>query len=270
MQSLGLELPTVLVLLPPSEGKAASPRRGRPVALDELSFPTLTPLRERVLCALTTASARPDAAALLGVGPGAAAEIARNLRLRDAGTRPAHELYTGVLFQALDYPGLGASARRRAASRLVIVSALWGALRPGDRIPPYRLAMDVQLPGIGRLAAAWRPALAAVLPEAAGRGVVIDCRSTSYAAAWTPAAELAARTVAIRVEQEQPSGARTVVSHLAKYTRGEVTRHLLETAPDARRIRDVVAAIGTRWKVDPQPPARPGGTWTLTVVRPPA
>ena len=36
----------MLILLPPSEGKAAPARRGRPVELAALPHPGLTPLRE--------------------------------------------------------------------------------------------------------------------------------------------------------------------------------------------------------------------------------
>ncbi len=45
---------------------------------------------------------------------------------------------------------------------MLVVSALFGLLRPGDRIPPYRLSMDVDLPGIGRLAPFWRRGLGPV------------------------------------------------------------------------------------------------------------
>ena len=72
-----------------------------------------------------------------------------------------------------------------------------------------------------------------MLAEAAGRGVVVDCRSSSYAAAWRPGPEVAARTVAVRVLREQ-DGARSVVSHMAKHTRGLVARALLQ-APRAPR-----------------------------------
>ena len=257
----------MLVLLPPSEGKAAPPRAGRPVDVAALSFPELGPTREKVLDALVETSRRPDALALLGAGVSLADDVARNARLRDLPTRPAHAVYTGVLYEALGFPTLSAAGRRRAARRVVVASALWGFVRPGDRIPAYRLSMDADLPGLP-LAATWRPVLGPALAAAAGpRGVVVDCRSGPYAAAAPIRGPLADRAVAVRVLREQ-DGARTVVSHLAKLTRGEVTRHLLELPADPRTPRALADAVGARWPVELHEPDRRGTPWTLDVVLP--
>ena len=75
----------MLILLPPSESKAEPPRRGRPVDLERLSFPELGAMRLRVLEALATTSAHPDAPARLGFGASLAAEVARNTRLLSRG-----------------------------------------------------------------------------------------------------------------------------------------------------------------------------------------
>ena len=48
------------------------------------------------------------------------------------------------------------------------MSALYGAVRPTDRIAAYRLAMGTTLPDVGALAATWRPALDQVLPPLVG------------------------------------------------------------------------------------------------------
>jgi cytoplasmic iron level regulating protein YaaA (DUF328/UPF0246 family) len=258
----------VLVLLPPSESKAAVPRRGRPVDLSALSFPELTAMRVRVLEALATASATPDAAARLGFGASLAAEVARNVRLLELPALPASRVYTGVLYDALDWPALDAPARRRATHRVVVVSALWGALRPGDRVPPYRLSMGTTLPGVGPLAAAWREVLGPALTAAAGRrGVVVDCRSAVYAAAWTPTGAPAARTAAIRVLRDGPAG-RSAVSHLAKHTRGEVARYLLASAQEPRDVPELAELLGHRWDVEVRPPSRPRRPWCLDLVLP--
>jgi len=259
----------VLVLLPPSESKSAPAHRGRPVDLQRLSFPELTDLRQRVLEALITTSARPDARTLLGVGASLADEVARNTTLAAIPARPAAQVYTGVLYDALGWDSLSPAGRRRAQRRVIICSALWGALRPGDRIPPYRLSMDGELPGLGGLARLWRSELPAALTGAAGRGsVLVDCRSGSYAAA-APAtalpAAVAARTVAVRVLREV-AGRRSVVSHLAKHTRGEVARFLVESADDPRTPADLADLVGTRWPVELGVPARAGAGPILDVV----
>nr|WP_284290495.1 peroxide stress protein YaaA [Angustibacter aerolatus] len=164
---------------------------------------------------------------------------------------PRPRLYTGVLYEALGLESLPPAARRTANRSLVVVSALWGALRPTDAVPPYRVSMGTSLPGIGPLAAYWRPLLDAPLTEAAGDGLVVDCRSSTYQAAWTPGPDLAARTVAVRVLREA-DGRRSVVSHMAKHTRGEVVRHLLLRGGRAPRTpARLAAAVGEAFEVEP-------------------
>jgi uncharacterized protein len=256
----------VLLLLPPSEGKAPEARCRRPVDLDRLSWPELNGPRTRVLDTLAAVSARPDAAQVLGVGPSLAAEVERNTRLRSVGARPVRALYTGVLYDALDLASLPPAGRRSAGRSVVVISALWGALRPGDAVPPYRLSMSTDLPGIGPLATFWREHLDGPLTEAAGSGVVVDCRSATYQAAWSPAPSVATRTVAVRVLREH-AGKRSVVSHMAKQHRGQVARHLLTrpgTAP--RSPRTLAAAVAEAFRCELTPPPRAGRSWTLDVV----
>jgi cytoplasmic iron level regulating protein YaaA (DUF328/UPF0246 family) len=259
----------VLILLPPSESKNPPPKRGKSVDLGTLSFPGLTALRTRVLDALMATSIRPDALARFGVGTSIAPEIERNAQLNRVPARPALEVYSGVLYDALSAPTLSVAAKRRANSRLVIVSALWGAVRPVDRIPAYRLNICANLVGVGPLEPAWRALLGPVLAEAAGpRGLVVDCRSSSYQAAGMPVG-LGDRTVAVRVHR-QAAGGRSVVSHMAKHTRGEVARHLLESGADPRRPHGLAEALADRWDVELIRPARPGRPWTVEIVVPAA
>lgn len=248
----------MLILLPPSESKAGR-SRGRSLAWDALSFPALTDQRRAIARALAKVSAHEDAAATLGVSANLASEVARNLVLEASPALPAARVYSGVLYEALDYASLDSAARRRANRWLVVVSALFGAVRPTDAIVPYRLSMDVNLPGIGPLAAAWRPELSGVLPDAAGRGVVVDCRSSTYAAAWTPHGPLAERWIQIRVP-----GA----THMAKHTRGLVARHLCQAGADARSVPALVDVVARRFRVSLAEPTRPGKPWILDAAVP--
>lgn len=220
----------VLILLPPSEGKS-TPRRGKPLDLASLSAPELTSARDEVLDALIELCAtRPalDAATVLGLGTTQIEEVARNAGLRTAGTTRADRLYTGVLYDALGLADLDAAARRRATRSLLITSSVFGVVRPGDRLPAYRLAGGVSLPGLGPIAGHWRRALDPSMTSLAGRGLVVDLRSSTYAAFWRPSKELATRVVTTRVLHEQ-DGRRSVVSHFNKATKGRLVRTLLES-----------------------------------------
>lgn len=220
----------MLVLLPPSEGKAPG-GRGAPLDLSSLTHPALNPVRERLVAALQAAAAT-DLEVLAGALGCSVEEARKDLRLTTSGTLPASRRYTGVVYEALSYATLSPAARRRANSSLRVASALFGLLGPPDRIPAYRLSGGTSLPGVGSLAAAWRPVLE---PEiAAHRGLVVDLRSGPYAAlARVPDA------VQVRVLRES-DGARTVVSHDNKYTKGLLARELCERG--ARRVEDVAEA----------------------------
>ncbi|MFJ3215019.1 peroxide stress protein YaaA [Kitasatospora sp. NPDC086801] len=256
----------MLVLLPPSEGKAAS-GDGVPVALDRLSLPGLTAARGVVLDALVGLCRGDEdtAAEVLGLSPGLRGEIARNAGLPVAGARPAGEVYTGVLFDNLGLATLDAAAYERAERSLLVFSGLWGAVRISDRIPPYRCSMGVKLPGPGALGSYWRGAMASVLPEVAD-GLVLDLRSSAYAAAWKPAGEVASRTATVRVLQER-DGKRTVVSHFNKATKGRLVRDLLVTGVEPKtpaELLDALRALGHRVELAAEGTARK--PWQLDVV----
>jgi cytoplasmic iron level regulating protein YaaA (DUF328/UPF0246 family) len=198
----------MLVLLPPSEGKA-EPEAGEPVDLGSLAFAAeLGERREQVLDAFD---------------PG----------LRDAPAAPAAAVYAGVLFGRLELPKLPAKARRQ----VLIFSALWGVVRSDDRIPHYKFPPKTKLKGVGAPAAYWRPALAEALPDEEGE-LIVDMRSAAYASFWKPKR---AALLAVRAFTER-EGERKAVSHMAKASRGDVARALL-AAKKAPRDPEGAAAI---------------------------
>jgi cytoplasmic iron level regulating protein YaaA (DUF328/UPF0246 family) len=204
----------MLILLPPSEGKA-TPRRGKPVDLDGLAHAdALSPLRERLIATV-------DPALL-------SAPAARSSRI-----------YTGVLYGQLDFASLSPAARRRAAKDVLIASGLWGLLRPSDRIPTYKLPIGDPVAGIGPLAAAWRPLVAEALAAAdTKRQLVVDCRSGAYSTVWRPKN---AAHVEVNAFREAPDGSRKPISHMAKASRGLVARAAL-MAPTAPRSPEALLA----------------------------
>jgi cytoplasmic iron level regulating protein YaaA (DUF328/UPF0246 family) len=212
------------ILLPPSEGKAI-PATGEPVDLAALAFAEeLWEKRESLIAAL---------------GPS----------LRTAPAGPALEVYNGVLYQRLGLAESSAVARRRAAKQVLIASALWGFVRLEDRIPHYKLPPSTKLDGIGPLAAWWREALAAALPDETSE-MVLDMRSGAYRAMWKPKQ---AKLLAVRAFREE-KGERKAVSHMAKAVRGEVSRALLHAKREPRTPEEVAAvAAQAGFKVELTP-----------------
>ncbi|GAB3555397.1 peroxide stress protein YaaA [Arthrobacter tumbae] len=236
----------MLILLPPSEGKTAAVK-GRRLDLASLAFPGLTDARSEVLAALAKASAHHDAHAVLGVGDSLAEEVRRNTELHETPAAPAHAIYSGVLYDALGYRSMTPTQKRKADAAVVVVSALWGAVGFADPLPAYRLSMSVELPDTGRLAPFWRQRLAAVLDDRAGDSLIVDCRSSTYATVWSGVPE---RTVAVNVFQER-NGVRTVVSHFAKHTRGELARHLLtRRGKQPATAGQLLRAASERWSCE--------------------
>jgi uncharacterized protein len=270
----------VILLLPPSEGKSAA-GTGMPLDLGTLKLSGLAPARERVLDALGELARGPLEAALatLRLTPRQADEVARDGVLRTAPTLPAADRYTGVLYEALDLPGLrreNPAAYEVARGSLLVFSGLWGVVGPDDAIPAYRCAMAASLPGVGPLATHWRAALGRALPGYVGDRLVLDLRSAPYAAAWRPAAtrpELAERVVAMRVLHERIVDGvprRSVVSHFNKATKGRLARALLthltagQAPDDPKRLADLLADLGFRAELTP--PDRPGRPYAVDVV----
>ena len=226
-------LPSVFVLLPPSEGKAIG-TDGPPLDLTALSFPTLTAVRRRLVAdVVRLAKQQPTALqAALGLSDGQHREVVKDALLKKAPTLPAGELYTGIVYDNLSLWTLTGAAAERARESLVVASALFGLLRPGDRVPPYRLSGGTVLPGLGGLAPRWQPVLEPLL---AREKLVVDLRSGAYAAlARVPEA------VQVRVLRDT-DGRRTVVSHDNKWTKGQLARALCEHG--ARSVADV-AEVG--------------------------
>jgi cytoplasmic iron level regulating protein YaaA (DUF328/UPF0246 family) len=172
----------MLVLLPPSEGKA-EPEAGDPLDLGSLAFAgELGERRAQVLDAFD---------------PG----------LRKAPAAAAAEVYTGVLFGRLELPKLPARPRKR----VLIFSALWGVVGPDDRIPFYKLPPKTKLKGIGAPAAFWRPALVEALPDKKSE-LIVDMRSAAYASFWKPKQ---ATLLPVRAFTER-DGERKALSHIGK------------------------------------------------------
>ena len=146
---------------------------------------------------------------------------------------PAIAVYQGVLYQALGWPTLSAAARTRGEASVRIISAKYGAIAPSARIESYKAKID-------------NKALAVQVEEqlrSLARGLIVDCRSSTYKTVWRAPADI---TVEVRISTVV-DGVRTVVTHMSKKTRGEVTRALRVSRSIPNTPEDIYAIISEKY-----------------------
>ena len=223
----------IVLLLPPSEGKAEGGRYGTTRADGTRGW---SPASGRFGRNQAIAASRRDVAdalraidggdrRLLGLKDGDLLDRAHaaNTSLLGAPTLPAWQRYTGVVWDHLEPRSLDAAARRR----ILVVSGLLGVAAADDPVPDYRLKMNVTLPDIGKLSTFWRHEVSAAIARA-GRGrLIVDLLPNEHAAAWAPPPGVECT----RIELVDPTGSSG--GHVAKAAKGRLARALLADGSDA-------------------------------------
>jgi len=118
-----------IILIPPSEGKAEG---GTDKPLKSVTG---------VAADLIEAIGAADPEKLFGLkGKALEKAIAVSREVLNSKTMPTIERYTGVVYDAIDYQTL--KNKSDFDEKVLIVSGLFGLLRPTDLIPNYRLKID--------------------------------------------------------------------------------------------------------------------------------
>jgi hypothetical protein len=152
-----------------------------------------------------------------------------------ANSKPAVLAFNGDVYEGLDAKTLKTADLAWAQEQLVILSGLYGALRPLDRLQPYRLEMGTALATAGGkdLYAYWGDTVADYLNQRlAGEKapVVVNLASVEYARVALRKT-LAARVVDCQFEDWKGGGYK-IISFFAKQARGLMARYAIE-----RRVR---------------------------------
>jgi cytoplasmic iron level regulating protein YaaA (DUF328/UPF0246 family) len=212
----------MLILLPPSEKKKAATGQDQ-FNLAKLSFPE-------------------------------ALSKARSVGLPNfdqSKTAAAIDVYAGVLYQGLDWDSLSDLVKIRANEQVLIISALFGLVKPLDQIFGYKLKIDNKL---------WREPISEVA-EGYGDELIIDCRSSTYKGVWPIKPDF---TIDIRVFSV--AGAeRLVITHMSKKYRGELARHLLSHPSNPKTPKDVHQIAAGLFECELHPPTI-GQPWALDLL----
>lgn len=168
-------------------------------------------------------------------------------------TKPtmATSVYSGVLYQALDWASLSPAAKKRGDGAVAIISAKYGVVRPSMKIESYKEKINNK---------AMAPQVASVL-DAIRTPLIVDCRSSTYKTVWKSPVDI---TVEVRVSTVV-DGVRTVVTHMSKKTRGEITRWLLQSRSMPKTPEDLYAIVSEKYPcaLTPSDGTNP---WVLEVI----
>jgi len=213
----------LIILLPPSEGKAESGKTGKKFAETSGVFgKSLGKQRTSVVAALK--QARGGSPKLLGVS---GAHLTRaqqaNLAVRGAKTLPASQRYTGVVWDHLDLASLPLALQKIAAKNIVIVSGLLGLVAAGDPTPDYRLKIGASLAPMGKLSSWWRGELSSALNKYCAGAVVISLLPQEHSAAFVADSELIKSYFHVDLVTKTGKAG----GHDAKAAKGRLARHLL-------------------------------------------
>ena len=172
-------------------------------------------------------------------------------KLETSKPTPALSVYTGVLYQALDWASLSPAAKKRGEASVAIISAKYGVVRPSDRIESYKEKIDNKK---------MKVVVAAKL-NPIKTPLIVDCRSSTYKTVWRAPINI---TVEIRISTVV-DGVRTVITHMSKKTRGEITRWLLQSRSMPKTPEDLYAIVSEKYPcaLTPSDGVEP---WVLEVI----
>jgi len=144
--------------------------------------------------------------------------------------QPALYAFQGDVYQGLQVEEWEPADRDYAREHLLILSGLYGVLRPQDLIQPYRLEMGTSLPvrRARHLYDFWAGPLHDYLTQQLdAREWVINLASNEYFKAWEKA-DPPNPVLQVQFKDQAAKGQYRTVAHYAKIARGKMARYIIQ------------------------------------------
>lgn len=273
-------MPDLTVLLSPAHRKQPG---GNPFAPDMFDYRTsgtfnyfddLNPERRKLIDTLQDVIEEADENALSDLFGLEGYELEEAIRvdreLYDAPLMSALDRYSpGVMYAAMDFANLPTGAQRRLLENGVILSGLFGLLRPDDLIPNYQLGMDADVPGVGPVADYWRPIISPILNESLEDRWVWDLLPEVHRGAWTDERTYKAR-VEVRFEREEDGERMEITGEDLEVQRGQFVNFIVrETAEEMEDLREWAEEESDELSFDEDASTydKDAKTWTVVMVQ---
>ena len=134
---------------------------------------------------------------------------------------------------ACSYKSLDPDAKECFGQTTIIMSGLFGMVRPYDMIPAYKLKMGGRLPRGKTCSAIWKSVITKSLAGESSDRVIWDLLPNEHAAAWNPAAVKYSARYTVKFLNRTPNGELKTVNHWSKLLKGALVRHLVSNPESA-------------------------------------
>ena len=272
-------MPNLTILLSPADRKQPG---GNPFAPDMFDYRTsgtfnyyddLNPERRELIDTLQDVIDEEDEETLsdlFGLEGYELEEACRvNSEIYDAPLMSALDRYSpGVMYAAMDFANLPTGAQRRLLENGVILSGLFGLLRPDDLIPNYQLGMSAALPDLGPVADYWRPVVSPILNENLEGRWVWDLLPDVHREAWTDEQVYEARAE-VTFEKEEDGDRVPITGEDLEVHRGQFVNFIVqETAEEIEDLREWAEEESDEYRFDEDASTydEETKTWSLVMV----
>lgn len=244
------------IIISPAKSMA-QPDTGNPIFDFEMDGPAFQQEAEHLIRSLKEVPAE-DLKALFKTSD-AIAQKTREQILRFKETRPEPALFAfkGTVFKALAPNGFNREELLFAQDNLIILSALYGALRPFDGIVPHRLDMNTPLKHDGNtsLGAFWKKPVTQWFENLLGENEpILNLASREYDRLFTTGS-LKNRVITLDFLEQKAGRLKTVPVH-AKQARGLFLREIIRTRPPEPMAIQSFEIAGYRFRKDLSVPDR--------------
>jgi len=227
-----------------------------------------TPIFQEVAASLMAPLQRlskPRLVAQMALSPKLAAETKAVLARwghPDQPLAPALFAFTGLVYKYVTASSWNPAQVRDAQRRLVILSGLYGLLRPLDEVAAYRLEMGSRIKPTraANLVVFWRDRLTSELNRRLEPGEpVLNLAAQEYAKALIPS-ELPGPLISPIFKEVRPDGSLKTAPVHAKMARGAMVNHIFTTG--VKQPEDLLGFEEMSWQASTEPPS--AGDWLFT------
>jgi len=175
---------------------------------------------------------------------------------------PALFAFTGIVYKYVDAASWTAAQVRDADRRTLILSGLYGALRPLDLIAPYRLEMGSKFKPrrFAHLVAFWRAKLTEALNDSLKEGeAIINLAAQEYVKALDSKG-LKGPLISPIFKERRSDGSLKNAPVFAKMARGAMVKYIFTKG--VKKPEDLLGFADLGWQASEEPPAV--GPWLFT------